>query len=473
MLYLIIRKEIHDNVLNVRFVGACLVSIILIISSIVVLSESYTSELRDYQSRVIAQDQFIDQYGHSNRISWMSQLMREPSHYRPLVAGIDREAAEQNFVSNPIPVLLPRLDFVAIVTIIVSLMAILFSYNAISGEREDGLLKLMLSTSVSRGTIIVGKFIGGNISLLVPFTIGVLCGLVYMALNPALQLQTMDLNVFLLLLIASFLYISAFYAASLFCSTRSQTSNEAILKSLYAWILFVLLVPNISPSIAAQVYGIPSATQMDQDVFRITSEERDKIINQRQQIMLQKEYPDIVAARGLNQQEMQSKLNSDPAFRERYALYSKAYDEMVVQVNKEQQEQAKQILLDFANRSGHQEKLARVFASFSPFSNYVFIATDLTETGIDADDRWESLASSYEKELQSFTHKKYELEKQKNPAFTSNDYLDLRDRPRFHYQPPGIGERADLVMLPFGLLLGFVVLFVGAAVVSFLKYDVR
>jgi len=123
--------------------------------------------------------------------------------------------------------------------------------------------------------------------------------------------------------------------------------------------------------------------------------------------------------------------------------------------------------------SGYQEELARIFASFSPFSNYVFIATDLTETGINADDHWESLSSSYEKELGSFTSKKYESEKQKNPAFTSNDYLDLRDRPRFHYKPPGIVERADLVVLPFGLLLGFVVLFLGAAVVSFLKYDVR
>ncbi len=473
MLYLIIRKEIHDNVLNVRFVGACLVSIVLIISSIVVLSESYTGEIRDYQNRVITQDQFIDQYGHSNRIGWMSQLMREPSRYRPLVAGIDHEAAQQNFVSNPVPALLPRLDFVAIVTIIVSLMAILFSYNAISGEREDGLLKLMLSTSVSRGTIILGKFIGGNISLLVPFTIGVLCGLVYIALNPGLQLQTTDLGVFLLLLIASFLYISAFYAASLFCSTRSQTSNEAVLKSLFVWILFVLLIPNISPPIAAQLYSIPSATQIDQDVFRITDVERDKIINQRQQIMLQKEYPDVAVARGLNQQELQSKLNTDPAFRERYSQYSKAYDEMIVQVNKEQQQQANKIQDDFANRSSYQEKLARIFASFSPFSNYVFIATDLTETGIDADDRWGSLASAYTTEIQSFTDKKYESEKQKNPAFTSDDYLDLKDRPRFHYQPPGIVERFALVSLPFELLMGFVFLFLAAAVVSFLKYDVR
>ena len=473
MLGLIIKKEIQDNLLNVRFVGACLVSIILIVSTIIVLSESYKNELRDYQSRAVTQENFIDRFGHSNRISWMSTLMREPSRYHTLVSGIDHEAAQENFVSNPVPALLSRLDFVVIVTIIMSLLAVLFSYNAISGEREDGLLKLMLSTRVSRGTIIFGKFIGGNISLLLPFTIGVLCGLLSIAMNPNLQFQNTDLGVFLLLLLASFFYISVFYGASLFCSTRSHTSNEAVLKSLFVWVLFVLVIPNISAPLAAQVYGIPSWTQVEQNVFRITSEERDKIINQRQRDLLQKQFPDLAGALGMSKQEIQSKVDSDPLFRERFAQYSKVYDEMVDEVNKEQQQQAKAILSDFAGRSSHQENLARIFASFSPYSNFVFAATDLTETGIDADDRWESLSSAYKKELRTFTEAKYQSERQKNPAFTSNDYLDLRDRPRFHYQTPEISERAALVLLPFGLLMGFVVLFLAAAVVSFLKYDVR
>ena len=201
MLTQIIQKEIYNNLLNLRFVIACVVSLVLMISSIVVLTSNYEDELSDYRNRVTTQDNFIDEFGHANRAGWIAKLMQTPSHFQPLVLGIDREAQQENFVSNPIPVLFSRLDFVTIVTIIMSLMAILFSYNAVSGEREDGLLKLMLSTSLSRSAIILGKFIGGNLSLLVPFTIGVLAGLLYIAVNPGMQLQSMDFGVFLLLLL--------------------------------------------------------------------------------------------------------------------------------------------------------------------------------------------------------------------------------------------------------------------------------
>src|SRR5207245_283711 len=106
-----------------------------------------------------------------------------------------------------------------------------FSYNSISGEREAGLLKQMLSTCSSRSTITLGKFIGGCLSLAVPFSIGLLSGLIYVSTNASLQLAGMDPVVLLLLLGVSWCYITAFYGLGLLYSTRSQTSNVAVLKS--------------------------------------------------------------------------------------------------------------------------------------------------------------------------------------------------------------------------------------------------
>ena len=44
---LIVRKENLDNLLNQRFAAACIVSVLLILSSMIVLTSSYTDEWRD------------------------------------------------------------------------------------------------------------------------------------------------------------------------------------------------------------------------------------------------------------------------------------------------------------------------------------------------------------------------------------------------------------------------------------------
>ncbi len=473
MLTLIIKKEIQENLLNARFAVASVVSLILIISSIVVLTENYESELRDYRSRVTTQDNFIDQFGHWNRAGWMGRAMRIPSHFQVLVLGIDREAQQENFASNPISALLSRLDFVTIVTIIMSLMAILFSYNAISGEREAGLLRQMLSTGVSRSTIIFGKFIGGNISLLTPFTVGVLGGLLYLALSSRLQLQSADFGVFLLLLLASWLYISAFYGLGLLFSARSHTSSQAVLKSLFAWVVLVLVIPNISPFLAAESYPIPSAAKIKQETTWLTSDERDEIIRRRWRKLQETQFADLRNLMSMNQSEIQARLENDPLLKERYAEFARECDEMVSQVNREQREKADKISETFVERSKYQERFATIFASVSPFANFVFIATDATETGIDGENRWNNQAGTYGSELKRYANAKYQKEKEKNPAFGYNDYLDFRDRARFQYQPQSVAERIESVLPQFGLLVFFNLLFLAIAFVSFVRYDVR
>ena len=92
-----------------------------------------------------------------------------------------------SFDENPLPILFPPLDFLFIVTIIMSLLAILFSYDAITGERQSGTLRLMIANSVSRTTILFGKFIGGIASLIIPFILSLLVGALYISVNPSIQ----------------------------------------------------------------------------------------------------------------------------------------------------------------------------------------------------------------------------------------------------------------------------------------------
>jgi len=473
MLWVLVRKELLDNFLNLRFIALCVVAIVLIVSSIVVLTGQYQGELTDYHNRVNTQDAFIDQYGHSNRIGWISRLFREPSRYQPLVLGIDRDAAQENFVSNPVPVLLSKLDFVAIVSIIMSLVAVLLAHSAITGEREDGLLKLMLSGSLPRTTVVVGKFIGGVITLIVPFTLGVLLGLIYIAVAAGVELQSLDYGVFAILLFISYLYMTAFYALGLFVSARSRTSNVAVLKSLFAWVVLVLVLPNISPFLAAQICRIPSVAKIERETNRIESDDRDEIIRKRMQQMYQTTFSDLAFVRSMTKSELQKKIDADVAFRERYAQLQKAFEELVRDVNIEQRRTADAIRESFQNQSRHQEILATVLASLYPLSNFVFAATDAADVGLESDAEWGAQSGRYDRVFREYVDRRYEEEKQRNPAFDFNDYLDLRARPRFQFQPPPLSTRVERILIPVGVLAVFNLVFFAGAFVSFLRYDVR
>jgi ABC-type transport system involved in multi-copper enzyme maturation permease subunit len=473
MLIHLMHKEIHENFLNVRFIAACAVSLLLMVSSIAVLTRSHEQQVLDYQSRVRQQEEFIDRFGHINRLNWMSVTMPAPPHLQALVLGIDREAHQDNFISNPVPALLSRLDFVTIVTIIMSLVAILFSYNSISGEREAGLLRQILGAGVTRRTLLIGKFLGGLVSLIVPFTISVLAGMVFLALSPSVQLQPADFAVFALLLGASWCYVSAFYGIGILFSSRSHTSGQAILKSLFAWVILVLVIPNAGPFLAAQFYPIPSATKLAQERYMITDRDRDAILQQRRRTMIESRFADINGIVDLPQNEVQEKLRTDPALNDRFKQFAREWDDIIAVTNREQAAKFSKIEEVFQQRSLIQEKLAGLLTSASPFSNFVFIATDITETGINADDHWEKEAGQYSRVLNEYADARYKKAMEENPAFDSNDYLDLRARPRFQYRPAGLMERVEPGLPQWGLLIAFNLIFFAAAFISFQRYDVR
>jgi ABC-type transport system involved in multi-copper enzyme maturation permease subunit len=65
----------------------------------------------------------------------------------------------------------------------------MFVFDAICGEKERGTLKVLLSNSVPRDLVLLGKWIGGYISLAIPFLIALLGGIAYVYITGALQFK--------------------------------------------------------------------------------------------------------------------------------------------------------------------------------------------------------------------------------------------------------------------------------------------
>ena len=78
MIFVVIVKEIRDNISNLRFSAGTMLTAILTILCVVVLTNQYRQEAADYRTRLVLQDEFIAQYAHTNRVGVVSQPERPP-----------------------------------------------------------------------------------------------------------------------------------------------------------------------------------------------------------------------------------------------------------------------------------------------------------------------------------------------------------------------------------------------------------
>ena len=134
-----------------------------------------------------------------------------------------------------------KIDWILIVSIVLSFLALVFTFDAISGEVERGTLRLTLSNSVARGTVLAGKFLSILMSLGVVLLIGILMNL--LLLSGTLQLNGQEWGRIVGVSVVSLIYLSVFIALGLFVSSLTNRSATSLVILLLLWVIWVLLIP--------------------------------------------------------------------------------------------------------------------------------------------------------------------------------------------------------------------------------------
>jgi ABC-type transport system involved in multi-copper enzyme maturation permease subunit len=261
MLSLIIRKEILEHLLSLRFAISCILCFVVILSSVFVLTKDYREDMLDYRTNLVMHRNQVLGYEHPWEVAGQGIQVDKPLNVMKIfLKGISQQNTttvrvyswgEPEFQgaseSNPVIHLFPTIDLVFFVSIIMSLLAMVFSYDAVSGEKEQGTLRLMMSYSVPRDTILLGKWIGGYAALIAPFLISFLCGLIVMLMFPDAHLTGANWIQLATIVGIAFLYISAMYSLGLLVSTRTHMASTSITVLLMIWVVMALVIPNLSP----------------------------------------------------------------------------------------------------------------------------------------------------------------------------------------------------------------------------------
>ncbi len=379
MLMTLIQKEIMHHILSVRFVALLLMCLLLVPLTLSINYRRYSQNLVDYQESIKREQTEAKENppNASDPNTEVSKLFLKPTPLSvfangledalPTYLGMTRNGVRQGSAGvsqASVAYVLGHLDFLFIVGTVFSLLALLFTFDAVAGEREAGTLRINLSNSLPRDVFLWSKLIGGYIVFVVPFLVSFLLGLLLITWQgfPLGELK-IALPVFCLTLI-SLLYIAVFFAIGVFISTYLDNAKTALIVAFTFWVFAVLIAPRGAFVVAKLV--APTRTQ--QAVYMEKTALRNNLTKDRDEKIFKKMTETFAGSEGIS-------IRSDD---ERIDKLKKPINE---QFRQEFQDQADKIDRDYQREKARQEYVGETLSRIVPTSSLTYIAINLTQTG--------------------------------------------------------------------------------------------
>jgi len=276
----IVAKEVRECVLSLRFALAFALCLPLLVGSSAVLIGEYGAKRQAYESATSFHREQITSYPSGQMVYLLGHSVdKPPASLGALVEGADAYVGSIAFTSvlsglevygtsaehDVAGSLFGRIDPAGVIMVVLSLVALLLSYDAVAGEREGGTLKLCLSNAVPRDVLIAGKYLGRLMVVLAPFCVSFVIAALLMVLSPNIEMGGADLLRLLLVLVLSVLYISAFVLLGLLVSTRTRQASSSLMILLLVWVVLLFGVPRAAWAVASFVRDVPSKQKMFQE----------------------------------------------------------------------------------------------------------------------------------------------------------------------------------------------------------------
>ncbi len=444
---LIIWKEIAENITSYRNLITTGLCIVLFLSSALVMTRDYRNRQTNYSLR--------DAMGQT-RTGMRPKLAKPPTSLSILARGLDENMGRLTFIwwsqprkepgadvvdpgeRNGLFSLFAAPDFVYIVKIVMSILALFFAFDSICGEKERGTLKMMLASGgTSRSGVILGKWLGGYFSFLICMLPALLIVLIWMSVHPAVEIKAEDWIRIILIFLFSLAYISVFFLLGLFVSTLTHRGATSLLIILLAWVIWVIGAPNLSVLLAKRFSPVPES-------LAFMSEKQT-----------------------IGQQRFDSGMDRTEA-------YWQADDRYIAEVD---------VQADLV------QKLTRV----SPSASYTYIAATLARTGIAESQKYKRAVIDWDRDIRrtadgqmrEYTAQMdtYNRQMEEYNAGRLSILPDLPKRPKgayewaeevpFAYKEMRLSEAFQTLWADIFLMLGLNVVLFMAAYLSFQRYDIR
>lgn len=466
MYFHIVKKELRDHLLSLRFFLSLIMILLVFIASTFLFTNFYSNRLNEFRD---IQNTNLENLGTSARSLTSVAFLGQPLKLKPSSLELVSEGGIKNIpntfevtafdVSEPHSIseennFIKRyrnVDWSFIIAFILSFFAIMMTYDAVSGEKESGTLRIMMSHSIGRNAVIAGKYLSTLIGMVIPLFVGIILSISLSFILGKAVFTTAEIGKMALFTAASILYLSVFILVGLLVTSLNRNSITSVVLLLFIWILFAVLIPHSGGKIASRLFPIPTREEVTEQIT-----ERQREISQE--------------ARNRNPQVF-SWTGSiwHVHLPDRAAAYNAMADARIRMNNAYVYQRINQI------------RKAQSILKISPTTVYSQLSDQICQTGIDRYENFYRQVFDYRKQLFQFIvdtdkanpkvpHLVYERD---NGATISKRKVDANAIPKFEEKAMIFSRSLKKALGNIGILLGFnIFLFLGVFL-AFNRYDVR
>ena len=339
-----------------------------------------------------------------------------------------------------------KIDWVFI-GIFMSFFVILFTFDAIAGERAQGTLSLMMSNQISRGQVLLAKYLGAFFTLILPLAIGILMNLLIIYLSGNILFDLGDWLRILGMVGLFALHISNFIFLGLFFSSRVSNAITSLVWLLLTWVCLAFIFPSLLGLFVGTLDPIPS-------IEVVSSRKRAQLAS------IDDEFRPMELLETTKLSEAPAPDN--PLATRRWATYfTRRYKTKTHITDEHVDQQFRQV------------RLARELTQISPIVYFQYAMEGLANTGIVSYMDFVKQVRRYRQTFIDFIKTEDESDPDSLHIYPvreglSQKLVDPNVVPRFEEH---ISHQS--VIFPVGLLILFNVLFFTAAQLSFLKSDLK
>jgi len=492
MIWRIAKKEFLLNLMTFKFAAGTILSMVLICVFVPILAKAYQERLKIYNENIAYNEAELRKVTVYKNIT--PTIYRPPSVLAVFSEGLEKQLGNSATIeydevpeitgaaANHYLSIFSIFDASLIFKIVISVLALLLAYDAISGERERGTLRQVFSNTAARYQVLLGKLLAGLLVLVVAVTIAFLLGLVILLCLPMVDFTGSDWIRIGLMYLASLVFIATMYNLGLLFSCLARRSSVSLVLALFVWIIFVVVIPNGSVYLATQIRPVEPEEKINEQITSLRKE-------------AQTEYYGEVERSGRSSRGDSSQSDVPGAGGFGHGYIRSCNDGLMnnllirygigVPIEIKYADRYADVEYGYLRSLFEQTRLADNISRTSPVSLYENIMSALAGTDIASFQHFIDAVKPYRKDIIEYIRARTnnfsssifftpctEEEMTTRPTGDTATPLELSDLPRFSYKADIVGTLRRVIPDLAFLILGNV-LFFALAFASFAGYDVR
>ena len=281
MLKTIIIRELQDHLYSLRFIFALMLTLFMFGTSSVSYIIEYKEQKSTYeQGMAKIRENMKNVANNASRFAQNMNAIPFAPRNSAFIASCQEESMPNTIIysafnvydfniskGNSNPFILPsqNVNWEFILVLLFSFLAVIFTFDSVSGEKEMRTLALGLSNQVSRGVLLIGKFLGSTIILTLFVVLGIILSILILLFSGQVMINLAtfaEIGGFMLL---SFLLIACFSAIGILTSVLSYHPNTSLLIGLMVWIIMLFIIPHTTLLLSNKLFPVESSDVIAQN----------------------------------------------------------------------------------------------------------------------------------------------------------------------------------------------------------------